>query len=346
MVLMLKKCFASLLIVLSICQLQNVLAESNKTEAIQLPDCKQDSFDVKFLPNSKILYLKINQDCEQLIKKLGAEFRKTEYNTDDVKGYVFDLQQSKLSNRVGSISGVASIFLPPRTSLGGMLIEGKVYSFETGQKYYQPAEIKEDYLHDLSQTFKTKPLILLTGEATDNISDGLVLIIARITERSIVLFGSDIIGGFWVNNTEINNELIKELSQHFPVNTSIVSYSNKPNKAYLWYLDSLGSCSNKELIDWKISARDIVRRNVHYPKEAERKGIEGIGTILINFLATGEIVESKVKYTTGNEYLDGAMLDAAKGVSIKPLSCLKQEANTVVGVPFVFKLLDQTEEPK
>lgn len=320
-------------------------AQPSQEESVKLAECNEGSFEVKFLPNSSILYLKVNQVCDQLIKELGNQLRNPEYNSSEVMGYVFDLQKSKISKRSDIFSGLASIFMSPGQLIGGYLNQGKQYSLFTGQHYYQPAEIKDDYLHELSSAFKSKPLALLVGESTDKDSDDLVLSFAKVNNvRSVALIGEDVKDGIWVNLMDVNPVFIRKVLKQFPVNNAVSDYVEVPNKAYLKYLSYLQSCSNNDLSKWKTDALSEIKKNVYYPIKAQRNGVEGDGLLEVELLPIGKIAKSKVALTTGNDWLDQAMLDAAKAAHIQPLSCLKPNVSTMIAVPFVFKLFDEVKK--
>lgn len=316
------------------------LAATMQEETIKLPNCDRNSFEIRFLQDTKYLYLKINRDCEQLVKALSDALHKPEYGSNDVAGYIFDLQGSKLSNRVDIYSELPSLFLDTDIPLQEKGLGGKRsgstgrLSFQGQQLYYQPVKANRDDLQGLS-----KPLILLTGEATSESADNVIMSFFE-QGKTIGLLGADIKGGFWTNDVHINTLFINQISKYFIVSNPVTSYSDAPNKKYLKYLDYFGTCSAEEYHSWVAAIASQVMSLASYPFSAQSIGIEGDGRIRIKALSTGVITNAEVSQSTGNEFLDQAMLDATKNLKIQPLSCRNssRDDELVLSVPFRFKL--------
>jgi periplasmic protein TonB len=89
---------------------------------------------------------------------------------------------------------------------------------------------------------------------------------------------------------------------------------------------------------WLAEVRSAVQRRKSYPREAERRGIEGQSTVSITLDAGGRLVGATLAGSSGSSLLDDAAMAAVRGVGrYPPIPPEMREASVTIMLPFDFR---------
>lgn len=81
-----------------------------------------------------------------------------------------------------------------------------------------------------------------------------------------------------------------------------------------------------------------IAKHLVYPELAVKAGVEGRVVIEIKLSKTGQILDTKVIQSLGNNGCDEAAIDAIKKVKWKPAYQRDKPVNVIVSIPVVFRL--------
>lgn len=81
-----------------------------------------------------------------------------------------------------------------------------------------------------------------------------------------------------------------------------------------------------------------IAKNLVYPELAVKAGVEGRVVIEIKLSKTGQILDTRVVQSLGNNGCDEAAINAIKSVQWKPAYQRDKPVNVIVSIPVVFRL--------
>lgn len=310
---------------------------ANAEESNQKYDCPaNDPYEVKLLPDSKIIYLRVSGLCKEATSDVGKLLRDFfAQHPEEFSGIVLDLRKARIGY-LSAVSGITSIFLPPGQTVDNFTDKGKMYPVRTGKYYYQYDQSSADYLAGLPETLKSKPIAVLVGAETKNAGDSIANSLYAF--RKAVLFGEEFESGL-SDASVINNPFYQEVIKNFPV-----TVSKHPNTYQKQYLNSTfipKGCTRQTTDQWINAVQKSVVSKVQYPKESQLKNEGGYGVVRLLINIDGTIQKIEIENTTGSKYLDRAMLSAVSKTKYFPLDCATEENPsdwTGIRIPFIFQM--------
>jgi len=306
---------------------------SNDLKAETSTTCTGNAYEIRTLERPDVLYLKVNDLCDDLTKALGDSLRKffKEHPAESIEGSVLDLRQTKPISRNATVSGLASLFIYPGTLISTFQnANGQYLPIKTGRNYYQTNN-EEDYLHGLPEFLREAPVAVLVSKETRGAPEDLASIL--LDERNATLLGEEFEGGIG-NSIDLQNPFYQLIASSFPITT----VQPVAPKRYI-YQDSVepsNNCSEEQLSYLINQSHLAVVRVVKYPRNAQIRAIEGEGTLAVLVDKSGKLMSQWILKSTGDDALDIEMLSAGQKAKFSTTSCITD--SVLYRFPIIFNL--------